>query len=41
MTNHTLEIFRCSHRKIFKVCLAIFEYYAWKGKQASLGRNME
>ena len=26
MAKHTLKILRCSHRKIFKVCLAIAEY---------------
>ena len=24
---HTLKILRCEHRKIFKVCLAIFQHY--------------
>ena len=31
MAKPILEIMRCSHRKIFKVCLAILQYYAWKG----------
>ena len=26
-----LKILRCEHRKIFKVCLAIFQHYAIKG----------
>ena len=29
---HTLKIFRCEQRKIFKVCLAIFQHYLWKGQ---------
>ena len=29
---HTLKTLQCEHRKIFKVCLAIFQYFAWKGK---------
>ena len=33
MAKHTLKILRCSHRKIFKVCLAIFQHYAIKGNQ--------
>ena len=28
MVKHTLKILRCEHRKIFKVCLAIFQHYA-------------
>ena len=31
MAKHTLKILRCEHRKIFKVCLAIFQYYDIKG----------
>ena len=31
MVQYTLKILQCSHRKIFKVCLAIFESCAWKG----------
>ena len=31
MAKHTLKILRCSHRKIFKVCLAIFQHYEIKG----------
>ena len=40
MAKHTLKILLilkyvdkswCLHRKIFKVCLAILEHYAWKG----------
>ena len=31
MAKHTLKILRCSHHKIFKVCLAILQHYAWKG----------
>ena len=27
MTKHTLKILRCSHRKIFKVSMAIFQHY--------------
>ena len=34
MVKHTLENLRCSHRKIFKICLGIFHHYAWKGWQA-------
>ena len=33
MAKHTLKILRCKHRKIFKVCLAIFQHYAIKGKE--------
>ena len=32
MAKHTLKILRCEHRKIFKVCLAIFQHYAIKFK---------
>ena len=35
MAKHTLKILRCSHRKIFKVCLAILQHYAWKGSVGS------
>ena len=31
MAKYTLKILRCSHRKIFKVFLAILQHYAWKG----------
>ena len=31
MARHTLKILRCEHRKIFKVCLAIFQHYEIKG----------
>ena len=31
MAKYTLKISRCSHRKIFKVCLTILQHYAWKG----------
>ena len=31
MAKYTFKILRCSHRKIFKVCLAILQHYAWKG----------
>ena len=27
MAKHTLKILRCEHRKIFEVCLAIFQHY--------------
>ena len=30
MVKHTLKIWWCWNRKIFKVCLAIFQHYAWK-----------
>ena len=30
MAKHALKIFRCEHRKIFKVCLAIFQNYEMK-----------
>ena len=32
MAIHTLKILQYSHRKIFNVCLAIFQYYAWEVK---------
>ena len=35
MAKHTLKILRCEHRKIFKVCLAIFQHYAIKGYKSS------
>ena len=28
MAKHTLKILRCEHHKIYKVCLAILQYYA-------------
>ena len=31
MAKHTLKILRCEHRKIFKVCLTIFQHYEIKG----------
>ena len=31
MAKHALKILRCEHRKIFKVCFAIFQHDAWKG----------
>ena len=31
MVKHTLKILRCSHCKIFKLCLTILQHYAWKG----------
>ena len=31
IAKRTLKILRCEHRKIFKVCLAIFQHYAIKG----------
>ena len=36
MAKHTLKILRCSHRKIFKVCVAIFQHYKIKGSGNSL-----
>ena len=30
MAKYTLKILQCSHHKIFKVCLAILQHYAWK-----------
>ena len=30
MAKHTLKILQGKHRKIFKVCLSILQYYAWK-----------
>ena len=30
MTKHTLKILRCFHRKVFKVCFVIFQYYERK-----------
>ena len=32
MAKHNLKILRCSHRKIIKACLAIFQHYAWEGR---------
>ena len=31
MAKHTLKILQGSHRKTFKVCLTIFQHYAWNG----------
>ena len=31
MAKHTLKILRGSYRKIFQVCLAIFQHYEIKG----------
>ena len=31
MAKYTLKILRCEHRKIFKVRLAIFQYYELRG----------
>ena len=31
MVRDTLKILRCEHRKIFKVCFAVLQHYAWKG----------
>ena len=33
MAKHTLKILRFSHRKIFKVCLAIFQHYEIRVKE--------
>ena len=30
MAKHTFKVLRCEHRKIFKVCLAIFQHYEKK-----------
>ena len=30
MANNALKISQCEYHKIFKVCLAIFQHYAWK-----------
>ena len=35
MAKHTLKILRCECRKIFKVCLAILQHYAWKDENMS------
>ena len=31
MAKHAFKFLRCEQRKIFKVCLAIFDHYTWKG----------
>ena len=31
-----LKILRCEKRKVFKVCVAIFQYYEWKDYQEKL-----
>ena len=31
MTENIFKILQCEHRKIFKACLAILQYYAKKG----------
>ena len=30
MVKHTFKFLQCSHRKISKVCLTIFQHYAWR-----------
>ena len=30
MVKHTFKILLCEHRKIFEVCMVIFQYYTWK-----------
>ena len=35
MVKHTLKILRCERRKIFDICLAIFQYHALKGVRGS------
>ena len=32
MAKHTFKILRCEHRKILKVCFAIFQHYECKVK---------
>ena len=32
MAKHDSKILRCSHRKIIKACLAIFQHYAGEGR---------
>ena len=39
MAKHTLKILRCEHRKIFIVCLAIFQHYEIKGYEWMLDKN--
>ena len=39
MAKHTLKIVRCEHRKIFKVCLAIFQHYEIKGEKVHFSGN--
>ena len=36
MAKHTLKILQCSHRKIFKVCLAILQHYVWRQDVSAL-----
>ena len=36
MTTHTSKILRFSHRKIFKVCLVIFQHYERKGYHSKI-----
>ena len=31
MAKHAFKIFGCKYRKIFKVCIAIFQHYEGKG----------
>ena len=38
MAKHTFKILRCEHRKIFKVCLAIFQHYEIKGSKENVFR---
>ena len=30
MVEHAFKILQLKHRKIFEVCLAIFQHYEWK-----------
>ena len=39
MEKHTLKILRYEHRKIFKVCLAIFQHYEIRGQNSRLKNN--
>ena len=39
MAKHTLKILRWEHRKIFIVCLAIFQHYEIKGYEWMLDKN--
>ena len=36
MVKHALKILPCSHRRILKVCLTVFQHYAWKVQTATV-----
>ena len=37
MAKHNLKILQCEHCKIFEVCLATLQYYAWSVNMGHFG----